>query len=64
MALDIYRQFLMLILVLARPLDKMYVHHALTQRPLHIKPKSHVLGAPLVRLGRAANEAVAGPARP
>lgn len=64
MPLHIHRQLLMLVLILAWPFDQMHMHHALSPRSLHIEPKPHVLGSPLVRLGGATDEAVARPARP
>jgi hypothetical protein len=58
MSLDIHCQLLILKLALTRPLDQMHMHDALSQRSLHIEPKSHVLSAPPVRLLGAADEAI------
>lgn len=64
MPLHIHRQLLMLILILTWPLDQMHMHYTLSPRPFHIKPEPHMLRSPSIRLGRAANKAIARPARP
>jgi hypothetical protein len=63
-ALHIYRQSVILILILARSLCQMHMHTALALRPFHIESELEMLGAPLVRLSRRREVPVARQSRP
>ena len=58
MSLDIDRQFRILVRCHARLLDQMHVHYALLAIALDKEPELQMLCAPLVRLFRAAYEAI------
>lgn len=64
MTLDINRQLHTLVLTLTRPPRQMDMHDALPQRTLDIETHAHMLGPPLIRLLRATNVPVTGPAGP
>lgn len=64
MSLDIDGQQEPLELVLAWPLGQVRMHYSLAQRALDVEPELHMLGAPLVRLIGARDEAVARPPTP
>lgn len=64
MPLDIDRQHLILIILLARALRQVHIYHPLPQRALHIEPQAQVLCAPLICLRGAVQEAIARISRP